>query len=64
MGMVFSIVSLFCLTGPSIAGALISADFGEYLDAQLFAGISMLAGSATLVSSRMLKTGFVLKTKV
>ncbi|KAL8733968.1 MAG: hypothetical protein Q9166_001729 [cf. Caloplaca sp. 2 TL-2023] len=64
MGMVFSIVSLFCLTGPPIAGALIQANHGDYLYAQLFAGISMLAGSVTLVLSRVLKTGVLLKIKV
>lgn len=64
MGVVFSIVSIFCLTGPPIAGALIQTDRGDYLYAQLFAGISMLVGSVTLVLSRVLKTGPSWKVKL
>ncbi|KAL8712440.1 MAG: hypothetical protein Q9220_003288 [cf. Caloplaca sp. 1 TL-2023] len=64
MGMVFSMVSLFCLTGPSIAGSLIKTDHGRYVHAQVFAGISMLAGSAFLVASRLSKTGPLWRVKI
>lgn len=46
MGMVFTIVSFAVLTGPPIEGALINADGGRYLGAQLFAASSSKPSSA------------------
>lgn len=57
MGMVFSILSFACLTGPPIAGALIQKMGGNYLGAQLFAGLSSVAGACVLVAARVAKTG-------
>lgn len=62
--MIFSIVGFAVLTGPPIAGALISADGGSYLGAQLFAGTSLLLGCAFLTACRWVKSGGVLLVKV
>lgn len=51
IGMVFSIVSLACLTGPPIAGALIDAQGGEFLYAQVFGGTTMVLGSVGMVGA-------------
>lgn len=51
IGMVFSIISLACLTGPPIAGELIDARGGDFLYAQLFGGTSMVLGSIGLVGA-------------
>ncbi len=58
MGMVFSVVSFACLTGPPLAGALIERKRGEYLDAQMFAGSVMMGGCGTLVACRVSKKGW------
>ena len=58
MGMCFSVVSLACLTGSPIAGALIEKDGGRYLHAQLYAGSIMVVGSALLVMTRVAKIGW------
>ncbi|KAL8695209.1 MAG: hypothetical protein Q9218_000247 [Villophora microphyllina] len=57
MGMIFSIVSFACLTGPPLAGALIQVRHGSYLYAQMFAGSVMFCGCLTLVAARLAKTG-------
>jgi MFS family permease len=64
MGMVFSVVSFAVLTGPPIAGALISRGNGKYTYAQIFAGTSMVAGFAGLCAARVAKAGTKLKVKV
>lgn len=64
MGMAFSIVSFACLTGPPLAGALISDDNGSYLHAQMWAGTVLLCGSLTLVAARIAKTGVKLGVKI
>ena len=58
MGMVFSVISFACLTGPPIAGALIQRKHGEYLYAQMFAGTVLMAGCTTLVASRVTRKGW------
>lgn len=58
MGMVFSVISFACLTGPPIAGALIQRDDGNYLYAQIFVGTVLMAGCATLAVSRVVKQGW------
>ena len=55
-GMVFTVGSLFCLTGAPIAGVLISLDHGRYLYMQLFSGITVLLGAAFLLASRLHQT--------
>lgn len=55
IGMVFTVVSLSVLTGPPIEGALISAMGGQFVAAQLFAGVSLLLGTFLLVATREAK---------
>ncbi|KAH0277436.1 MFS monocarboxylate transporter-like protein, partial [Aureobasidium melanogenum] len=64
MGMGFTIVSFACLTGPPLAGALISHDHGHYLPAQVWAGTSFLLGVSLLFAARTAKVGFHLRRKV
>ncbi|KAF2495234.1 MFS general substrate transporter [Lophium mytilinum] len=61
MGMGFSIVSVACLTGPPLAGALIQSNHGNYLHAQMFAGTCLICGGLTLVAARIAKTGWKIK---
>ena len=63
MGMVFSVVAFASLTGSPIAGALIQADGGTYLGAQIWAATSMLLGAAALTVARVGRTGLVLQAK-
>ena len=55
MGMVFTIISFAVLTGPPIAGALITAAGGRYFGAQLFCALSLLVGTVFLVAARVVK---------
>ena len=57
IGMVFSIISIGCLTGPPIAGAFIQADHGDYLYAQMFGGSIMMFGAALLIGGRLIRSG-------
>lgn len=63
MGMVFSVVAFASLTGSPIAGALIQADGGNYLVAQIWAATSMLLGAVALIVARVGRTGLVLQAK-
>ena len=56
IGMVFSIISIACLTGPPLAGALIQKRQGDYLYAQMFGGTVMLCGALLLVGARLAQT--------
>ena len=56
VGMVFTIISFACLTGPPIAGALISADGGKFPHAQVFGGSTMLSGTLFIVAARLMQT--------
>lgn len=58
MGMVFSVISIACLTGTPIGGALLETMDGEYLGAQSFAGLCLIAGGAVLTVARVLKVGW------
>lgn len=58
MGMIFSVVSFACLTGPPLAGALIQKRNGSYLYAQMFAGSVMMGGCMTLIACRVCKNGW------
>ena len=53
VGMVFTIISIACLTGPPIAGALVQADDGGFLYAQIFGGTTMVTGTAILGVARL-----------
>ena len=64
MGMVFTVVSFACLSGPPMAGALIEKRGGGYLYAQMFAGTALSCGCLTLLAARFAKTGWQLKAKV
>ncbi|KAG9853003.1 MFS monocarboxylate transporter-like protein, partial [Aureobasidium melanogenum] len=64
MGMGFTIVSFACLTGPPLAGALISHDHGHYLPAQVWAGTSFFLGVSLLFAARTAKVGLHLRRKV
>lgn len=55
LGMMFTVVSFAALTGPPIAGQIISAAHGAYFGAEIFAGISMLIGSAFFVAAKWAK---------
>lgn len=54
-GMVFTVVSVACLTGPPLAGALIEKDGGDFLYAQMFGGSAFLGGTLVLISASMSK---------
>ncbi|TEA10860.1 Aspyridones efflux protein apdF [Colletotrichum sidae] len=49
VGMILAVVSVSCFTGPPIGGRLIALHDGDYLYAQLFGGLAMLAGCLTYV---------------
>ncbi|KIM96671.1 hypothetical protein OIDMADRAFT_131291 [Oidiodendron maius Zn] len=53
IGMVFTIVSFACLTGPPIAGALIDGRDGDFLYAQLFGGTVMVSGAVALLGAML-----------
>lgn len=55
VGMVFTVVSFACLTGPPIAGALIDLRGGDFLYAQIFGGTTMVCGAVVLVGAVMAK---------
>lgn len=64
-GMCFSLVSIACLTGPPIAGALIQRRDGDYLFAQVFGGSALAGGSLILLAARLAcKDGFDLKKRM
>lgn len=55
VGMVFSVASLACLTGPPLAGVLIDVGDGSYKYMQLYGGVSILVGLGLLCLSRFLQ---------
>lgn len=64
IGMTFTVVSLGCVVGPPISGALISAGGGNFRYAEIFCGLVLILGGLSLVAARVAKTGFVLGAKV
>lgn len=59
MGMIFTIVSFAVLTGPPVAGAIVSSRAG-YAGAKAFSGASIAVGCGFLIAAkiaRMRKTG-------
>ena len=55
IGMVFTFVSFACLTGPPLCGRLVEMRGGGYLEAQLFDGSVMVAGSLLLLVARIIQ---------
>ncbi|KAK7985157.1 MFS transporter asaE [Apiospora saccharicola] len=53
VGMVFSVGSVACLTGPPLAGVLIGVGNGNHLYMQLYGGVSILIGFSFLTVSRL-----------
>lgn len=51
VGMIFTIVSFACLTGPPIAGALIDLRSGDFLYAQIFGGSAVVFGACVLTGA-------------
>lgn len=49
VGMILAVVSISSFTGPPIGGRLISLHGGNYLYAQLFGGMALLAGCLTYI---------------
>ncbi|KAF2232286.1 MFS general substrate transporter [Viridothelium virens] len=64
MGMIFSFVAFASLTGSPVAGALINADGGRYVGAQIWAATSMACGAVALLVARIARTGLILNTKI
>jgi len=64
LGMGFFVISFAVLTGPPLAGALITRANGEYVHAQIWAGCSMFLGVGLLVAARVAKTGWLLRASV
>lgn len=62
-GMVFTIISVFCLTSPAIEGSLIQMEGGKYLGAQLFAGSVIMLGVGFLLWNRWIRAGWAI-TKI
>lgn len=53
VGMVFSVGSLACLTGPPLAGVLIGIGHGNYIYMQVYGGLSVMVGFAFFSVSRL-----------
>jgi MFS family permease len=54
VGMIFTIVSFACLTGPPIAGALIDLSGGDFLYAQIFGGTAVVFGACVLTAAAII----------
>lgn len=63
-GMVATLLGVAALAGPPTAGAIIDRSNGNYLGAQLWGAIVIIAGAATVAASRVSITGWKLKVKV
>ena len=56
-GMCFSMVSIACLTGPPITGALVQLNQGRFLYAQIFGGSAFMIGTLALMGAKVAKNG-------
>lgn len=63
-GMVFSICAFALLIGQPLAGALIEANGGGYLYAQMYAGACMMMGVIFMVTARTRIVGWNLKVNI
>ncbi|KAK3385990.1 MFS monocarboxylate transporter-like protein [Podospora didyma] len=61
IGMIMTFASLACLIGPPISGFLIARGKGSFRYAQIFAGTTVLAGTAIMCVSRWLQIWGVMK---
>ncbi|KAK4989963.1 hypothetical protein LTR50_002874 [Elasticomyces elasticus] len=64
LGMVMSCLSFATLTGPPIGGAIIQAQQGGYVGAQVFFGSIVVGGAAFLAAVRISVSGWGLRHKV
>jgi MFS family permease len=64
MGIVLTIASFGCLSGPPIGGRIIQHRDGDYLLAQVFAGTAIVFGSLLLLYARLSQTGLHLRRRV
>ncbi|KAK4904992.1 hypothetical protein LTR66_017849, partial [Elasticomyces elasticus] len=64
LGMVMSCLSFATLTGPPIGGAIIQAQQGGYVGAQVFFGSIVVGGAAFLAAVRISVSGWGLRRKV
>ncbi|CZT47388.1 related to monocarboxylate transporter [Rhynchosporium secalis] len=64
LGMVFSICGFALLIGQPLAGALIEANGGGYLYAQMYSGTCMMLGVVFMVAARTRIVGWNLKVKI
>ncbi|KAJ6019433.1 Short-chain dehydrogenase/reductase SDR [Penicillium canescens] len=58
IGMVFTIISIPCLTGPPLAGSLIQVGDGNYIGAQVWGGTCLLLGCGILFAARVASMGW------
>ena len=63
LGMAFAVISFAGLTGPPLGGALLDADKGGYMPAQVWAGTAMLLGVSLIAAARYSRYGRVIKIK-
>ncbi|KAJ3493233.1 hypothetical protein NLG97_g4866 [Lecanicillium saksenae] len=63
IGMVMTIISFASLTGPPIAGSLLAIGNGSYLYVQLFAGLTMIVGTAAVILVRTFQYGTSVKVR-
>ncbi|KAK0639026.1 major facilitator superfamily domain-containing protein [Cercophora newfieldiana] len=63
-GMVCTMAAFATLAGPPTAGAIIDRSGGEYLWAQIWAGLVIVLGSLVLGCARGAATGWKLKVKI
>ena len=64
IGIVLTIASFGCLSGPPIGGRIIQHRDGEYLLAQIFAGTAIAFGSLLLLYARLSQTGLHLRRRL
>ena len=55
IGMVYTLLSFACLSGPPLCGKLIEQRNGNYLYAQVFGATSMVTGSALILAACLLR---------
>ena len=63
-GMCFSVVSIACLTGPPIAGALVELGHGHFLYAQVFGGSAFMTGALALIGAKVAKNDWKLGVRM
>lgn len=64
MGMIFTTIAFATLTGTPIAGALITAYGGDYLNMEMFAASLLIVGALFLVAARLSKSGMKIAVRM